>query len=66
MRSIFFKNDLQNMVEKLVSDPFLKNENWAYLGINSLKFYTVCFYSMASSGLSKYIGTKLISLVMHY
>ena len=54
------------MVEKLVSDPFLKNENWAYLGINSLKFYTVCFYSIASSGLSKYIGTKLISLVMHY
>ena len=31
------------MVEKLVTDPFLKNQNWAYLWINSLKFYTVCF-----------------------
>ena len=47
------------MVEKLVADPFLKNENWAYLWINSLKLYTVCFYYMASWGLLKYIETKL-------
>ena len=38
------KNRAQNVVEKLVPDPFLKNKNWAYLWINSLKFYTVCFF----------------------
>ena len=35
-----------------------KNENWAYLWINSVTFYTVCFYCMPSWGLSKYIKTK--------
>ena len=28
MRNIFFT---QNVVEKLVLDPFIKNQNWAYL-----------------------------------
>ena len=46
------------MVEKLVLDRFLKNQNCAYLWINSLKFYAVCFYCMSSWGLSKYIETK--------
>ena len=45
--------------EKLVPDPFLKYYNWAYLWLNSLKFYTVCFYYMLSWGLSKYIENKL-------
>ena len=27
MRNIFVKNHTQNVVEKLVPDPFLKNEN---------------------------------------
>ena len=26
---------------------FWKNQNWVYLWINSLKFYTVCFYCMS-------------------
>ena len=30
-------------MEKLVPEQFVKNENWAYLWINSLKFYAVCF-----------------------
>ena len=47
------------MVEKLVPEPFLKNQNWAHHWINSLKFYTVCFYCMTSWGLSKYVETKL-------
>ena len=47
------------MVEKLLPDLFLKNQNWAYLWINSLKFYTSCFYCMPSSAPSKYIETKL-------
>ena len=29
------------MIEKLFPDSFLKNRNWAYLWINSVKFYTV-------------------------
>ena len=45
------------MVEKLFPDPFIKNQNWAYLWINSLKFYIVCLYCMPSCGLSKYIET---------
>ena len=35
---------MQNMVGKLFADPFLKNQNRAYLWITSLKFYAVCFY----------------------
>ena len=31
------------MEEKLAPDPFLENWNWAYLWINSLKFYTAFF-----------------------
>ena len=46
-------------MEKLFPDPFLKTQNQAYLWINSLKFYTICFYLMQSCGLSKYIETKL-------
>ena len=53
------KNHSQNVVEKLFPDPFLKNQNWTYLWINSLKFHTVCFYCMTSGGLSDYIKTKL-------
>ena len=32
------KNHTQNVVEKLFPGSFLKNQNWAYLWINSLKF----------------------------
>ena len=39
------------MVEKLFPDSFLKNQNWEYLWINSLKFYAVCFYCISSWGL---------------
>ena len=53
------ENHTQNVVEKLVPDPFLENLNWAYLWINSLKFYIVWFYCMPSWVLSKYIETKM-------
>ena len=65
MRNIFVKYHTQNVVEKLVPELFLKNENWAYLCINSLKFYTACFYCMASSELSKYTETKLQTICFH-
>ena len=47
------KNLEQNVVEKLVPDPFLKNQNQAYLRTNSLKFYTVCFYCVPKSRTTK-------------
>ena len=33
------KNHTQNVMEKLFPDPFLKSQNRAYLGINTLKSY---------------------------
>ena len=49
MRNIFFKkNHAQNVLEELFPDPFLKIKTCTYLWINSLKFYTVCFYFMLS------------------
>ena len=57
--TLFLKNYTQNLVKKPLLDPFLKNQNWAYLWTNSLKFNTACFYCIPSWGLSKYIETKL-------
>ena len=42
-RNIFLKSHTQNVVEILFSDPFSKNQNWAYFWINSVKFYIDCF-----------------------
>ena len=50
--TFFLKNHIQNVMEQL------KNQNWAYLSINTLKFYTVCFNSMPSWGISEYIESK--------
>ena len=47
------KNHTLNVVKKLFPDPFLKTQNWAYIWVNSLKFYTVCFYCMSRWRLSK-------------
>ena len=33
--------ETQNVVEKLFPDSFLKTQNWAYLWISSLKFYSL-------------------------
>ena len=57
--TFLLKNHTQNGVEKLFPDPFLKNQNWVYLWINILKFYTVCFYFMPTWRLLKYVETKL-------
>ena len=57
-RNILLKNHTQNVLEKLFPDPYLKNQNWAYLWINSVKFQTVCFYCMLIWGLSKYSGIE--------
>ena len=39
--------------------------NWAYLWINSLKFYIVCFCCMESRGLSKCIEIKMQTPCFH-
>ena len=49
----------ENVVEELFPDTLLKNQNWSYIWISSLKFCTVCFYCMPNWGLSKYIETKV-------
>ena len=46
-------------MEKLFHDSFLKNWNWAYLSVNSLKFYKVYFYCISIWGLSKYSEIKV-------
>ena len=45
-RNIFLEKiyKIQNVSEKLVPDPFLKNQYCTYLWFSSLKFYKVCFY----------------------
>ena len=52
MRNVFLENSYTNCVEKLVPDPFIKNQKLAYLWINSLKCYKVC-YCMSKSGSTK-------------
>ena len=57
--AFFCENNTQNAVEKLFPDTFLKNEKCAYFWLNSRKYFTVCFYFMASEGPSKCVETKL-------
>ena len=65
------------MSEKLVPDPFLKNQNWAYLWINRVKFYTVLYFiscqdlvsgsgSSLPASLSASFLRRMISLVIFY
>ena len=49
------------VVEKLVPDLLLKNQNSAYLLINSMTCYTVCFYWM-----SKLISTQIYQNLSDY
>ena len=59
--TFFLKIHTQNVVEKLVQDPYMTNWNWAYLWINSLKFCIICFYRIPSWGLLGYIEANLQS-----
>ena len=59
LRDIFLKKLYENVVEKLFPDPFLKNQNWACVWINILKFYVFCFYCLPRWGLSEVIETQL-------
>ena len=59
------KNHAQNVVEKLVPDPFLNNKIEHISESIVLKFYTVCSYCMTSLELSKYNETKLQITCFH-
>ena len=51
------KKRTQNVLQKLVQDSFLKEkQNWAYLWINNLNIYTVCFYCMSELSTTKLFG----------
>ena len=53
--NIFLEKPHQTLVEKLIweTNPFLKHQNLAYICVNSLKFYTACFYYMSKSRTTK-------------
>ena len=53
------ERNMRNAMERPFPDPFLKNQNWAYLWNNILKFHTACFYGMPSWKLSEHFETKL-------
>ena len=50
------------VAEKLVPNPFLKNQNWSYLWINSLKFYTVYFIIYQVKGYRNIVNLSCRSL----
>ena len=62
----FLTKHIQNVVEKLVSDCFLKNQNWAYLWMNSLKYIKFVFIVYPSQGLPKYINTKVLTTCFYF
>ena len=43
MKNIFLEKLYTKCEEKIVPDPFLEGQNWAYLWINNLKLYAACF-----------------------
>ena len=51
MTNIFIEKSYRKCGGETISSPLLKNQNWAYLWINILKFFTVCFYFMPNWGL---------------
>ena len=57
----FLKKHIQNVAEKIVTDPFINYQNWGYLRVNSLKCYKVFFFICASQGLPKYNKTKVLT-----
>ena len=47
MRNIFLEKSYTKCDGEIFPHRFLKNENWAYLWINSLEFYTVeCYWKI--------------------
>ena len=56
--NLFLEESYTKYVEKLFPDPF---SNWAYLWINTVKFYIFCLYCLASWRLLKLIETATLA-----
>ena len=61
MKNIIFEKLYTKCDVEIVPDPFIKNKNRAYLWINRLQCYKICFYCMSKSGLPKYIKSKVLT-----
>ena len=48
IRNIFLVKSYTKGGGENIPRPFLQNQNWENLWINSLKFHPVCFYYMPS------------------
>ena len=59
MKNNFLEKSYTKLGGETSLRPFSEKLKWAYLVINSLDSYRVCFYLMPSWGLPKYIETKL-------
>ena len=59
LKNIFLEKSYTKCGGENIPRPFLKNQNRAYLWINSLKFYIFCFYCLPSWGLMKVIEIKM-------
>ena len=65
LRNIFLEKLNTKYRTETSPRPISEKKSWAYLSINTLKLYTICFYCMANWRLSKYIETKLQSTCVH-
>ena len=66
-RKIFFlKNNAQNVVGKLLPDPFLKNKSWANLWSTVWIFIQFVFIVWQSWGIPKYIETKVLTTCFYF
>ena len=59
MKNIFLEKSYTQFGGEISPIPFSEKLKLSISLTHSLKFYTVWFYCMPSSGLSKYIETKL-------
>ena len=59
MGNIFCEKSYTKCGGETIRRPRYKNSKLYIIWINSLKFHRICFYSMRSWGLLKYIETKL-------
>ena len=66
MRNIFLKNHTQNLVEKLVPDPFLNNEIEHISESLVLNFIQFVYIVLQVYYLLKYIETKLQTTYFHF
>ena len=60
MKNIFLKNHTENVVEKLLSDPFLKSKLNIFLDQQSQVSYSLFFIVPVSLGMPKHIETKVL------